>query len=250
MADMRIALQLYTVRDELAKDFLGTLRRVSAMGYRAIEIGGYGGMSAREFHRVLTDLDLTPVCHGAGLEQLENEPGPLFDNCRELGVTNLSIMWLPAFAEMDGWVAEASRLNAVGELCKRNDLQLHYHNHAHEFVRIGETYGLDLLFQLTDARFLKAELDLYWVKKGGGDPVEYVRKMAGRVPLLHMKDVGSGPDGPTVEVGQGILDWDAILAAARVAGTQWLITEQDVCQRPPLESAEMSLRFLAEKLGQ
>ena len=250
MTGLPIALQLYTVRDEMQKDFLGTLRRVAAMGYTAVEFAGdFGKLSARELKHVLAELNLRPISAHVGVDLLENDPGAAIDYQLELGNTNVVIPWMTAPADRAGWVEEASRLNAFGELCKQNDLQLSYHNHAHELALVDGTPGLDLLYQYTDASLLKSELDIYWVKKGGFDPVSYIHKLAGRLPLLHAKDMANDANGTFAEVGSGILNWDEIITAGRAAGVQWYIVEQDSCQRPCLESAEISLRYLQGKFG-
>jgi len=250
MTKIPIALQLYTVRDVLQEDFLGTLRKVSEMGYTAVEFAGdYGKLSAHELKKVLADLNLRPISAHIGAEAMENDPGSTIDYQLEIGNNMIAIPWMPAPPDREGWIEEASRFNTLGGLLKQNDMQLLYHNHAHEFALVNGTPGLDLLYQLADERLLKVELDAYWVKKAGYDPAEYIRKYAGRLPVLHAKDVGAGADGPTVEVGNGILNWDEILTAAGATGVKWVVVEQDNCQRPSLESVEISLRYLQEKLS-
>lgn len=244
---MPIAVQMYTLREETEKDFVGTLRRVAEIGYRGVEFAGFGGLSAREVKKLLAELNLTPAGAHIGLDAIERDPGGVFDYQLAIGNPYVVIPYLPAPETLDGWAELASRLNAVGEQCRRNDLQLCYHNHAHEFVQIDGKYGLDLLYQLTDARLVKAEFDCYWIQKAGQHPAAYLRRYAGRTPLLHVKDMT--PDGDFAEFGAGILPWNEILPAARTAGTQWYIVEQDVCQRPCLESVAISFGNLEAALG-
>ena len=104
---------------------------------------------------------------------------------------------------------------------------------------------------LSNPRFLLAELDTYWVQAGGGDPVAWCKKMAGRMPLLHLKDYGVGPDGKPhfAEIGNGNLDWPAIISTAEASGTEWFIVEQDVCPGDPFESLAQSFRYIKANLA-
>ena len=111
-------------------------------------------------------------------------------------------------------------------------------------------YALDYVYATVSPKVLKGEIDTYWVKTGGEDPVAYIRKYAGRVPFLHIKDRAPVPADaacPFAEIGQGILDWDAIFAAAQQAGVNWYIVEQDRMVRPSLESARMSIDYLKRR---
>ena len=249
MAQLPIALQLYTVRDETEKDFIGTLRRVAEIGYPAVEFAGFGGLSAKELRGVLAELNLQPASAHIGIDELTNTPGAVIDYQLELGNQFVVIPWMAGHADLAGWEEEARRLNEIGALLKQNNLQLCYHNHAHEFDRIDGERGLDVLYRLTDPGLLKAELDLYWVKKGGEDPVQYVQRYAGREPLLHIKDMADDDKGSFTEIGAGILDWKAIFAAAQGTGVRWYIVEQDICRRPSLESIAISYRNLQGLCG-
>jgi len=246
MSQIPVALQLYTVRDETAKDFIGTLRRVAAMGYAGVEFAGYGDLPAAELKQVIADLGLQPASSHVGLEALE--AGEALDYLNAIGCPFVAVPWMPQELRenMAGWKSVAKRMNAVGEKCKERGITLTYHNHDFEFQKFCNQYGLDILYRNSDPGLVQAELDLYWIKHGSADPVAYIKKYAGRVPLLHCKDMAE--DGSFAEVGNGTLDWPAIFAAATLAGTQWYIVEQDTCTRPTLESAEISFNYL-KKMG-
>jgi sugar phosphate isomerase/epimerase len=120
-------------------------------------------------------------------------------------------------------------------------LTFSYHNHSFEFVRFGKRTGLDLLYEESDPRYLQAELDTYWIQHGGGDPADWVRKMKGRMPVVHLKDMVIVDGEPTMaEIGEGNLNWPAILAACAEAGVEWYAIEQDICRRDPFESLKIS----------
>ncbi|GMA51974.1 hypothetical protein GCM10025857_33310 [Alicyclobacillus contaminans] len=128
-------------------------------------------------------------------------------------------------------------------------MQLAYHNHDFEFARLGETVALDRLLTRTRPDRVQAELDLFWIHQAGCNPVDYIQRYAGRLHLLHVKDVHAS-DGSFAEVGQGVLPWRELLSTARAAGVRWYIVEQDVCPRDPIASIEASLTFLRKQFSQ
>jgi sugar phosphate isomerase/epimerase len=125
-------------------------------------------------------------------------------------------------------------------------MTLCYHNHAHEFFQCGGRAVLDDLFARISPEHLQAELDIHWVQAGGGDPAETCRRLAGRLPLLHVKDYAVTANGERLfaEVGHGNLNIPEILAAAETAGCQWFIVEQDTCPSDPFECISRSLDYL------
>ncbi|MDW8104655.1 MAG: sugar phosphate isomerase/epimerase, partial [Armatimonadota bacterium] len=242
-----IALQTYTVREEMARDFKGTLQKIAEMGYPAVQLSDTGGMSIEEARNFLESLGLTVFGGHFGLEQLEKNLDSVLQLARGLGMEYIVVPWLAEELrrDADGWKGVAQRMNAIGQKVVDAGFVFGYHNHSFEFQRFDGKYGLDILMENTDPQLVQLELDTYWVKHGGEDPAEYIRKYAGRVPLLHLKDMAQ--DGSFAEVGHGILDWDSIFQAAEEAGVKWAAVEQDTCQRPPLESARLSLEFLKSK---
>lgn len=240
---------MYTVRDESAKDFLQTFKRVAGIGYRAVELAGTGGLPANELKTVLDDLNLAVAGSHVSLQQLENDLDSALDYNETLGNTNIVCPWLPEDRRKSGddYRALADTLNSVGAACLRRNMRLCYHNHAFEFERFDRQTGWDILFDSTDPNLVKAEMDVYWVEYGGESAVEYLKKYAGRVPLVHLKDMVNDEKRSFAELGQGRLDFDSILAAGDQAGVEWYIVEQDVCPRPSLESIQISLEYLQGK---
>jgi sugar phosphate isomerase/epimerase len=150
------------------------------------------------------------------------------------------------FESREDVLDKARIFNQIGENCHKRGMQFLYHNHNWEFTRFDGEYAYDTLLEATDPALVKMELDTYWVKRGGEEPAEYLRRLHDRCPLLHVKDVEPGEEQFFAEVGEGTLDWDAILREAEAAGTAWLVVEQDRCRRPPLESIAISLRNLQQ----
>ncbi len=242
---------MYTLRDDMAKDFVGTLRKVAEIGYPGVQLSGnFGGLSGPEIKKVLADLNLKIAATHVGLEALEQDIKKVIDFNLGMGNVRVAIGALPGNYRHDkeGYLAAAKILNKVGKELKENGIELGYHNHSFEFTKFDGQYAYDILFEATDPEFLKAEIDTYWVQHGGADPAEYIRKYAGRTTLLHLKDMAPGPERHFAEVGEGILDWDAIFAAASESACAWYLVEQDTCQRPPIESVRISFENL-KKFG-
>ena len=156
--------------------------------------------------------------------------------------------WLPTEQRRpEALRALAPRLNEFGRRCRERGVTFGYHNHNFEFERSDGAYLLDVLLDSTDPALVNLELDAYWAAYAGVDPSAYLRQRAGRVPLVHLKDMA--PDRTFTEVGDGTLDMAAIMEAAREGGARWFIVENDKPQIPSLESARRSLENLRARLG-
>ncbi len=248
MAQPKVALQLYTVREELRKDFLGTLRAVARIGYPAVQFAGYGGLAAVKLRDALARLGLAAAGSHVGFEALESHPDQEIAYCLELGTRDVVIPAIPSGwrGGKDDYHRFAEALNRIGARCRELGARLSYHNHSFEFVTFDGRYALDLLLEWCDPQLVAWEPDVYWIKHGGEDPAAFIRTYNGRTPLVHLKDM-TADDPPTyAEVGEGILDWPAIFAASEASGAEWYVVEQDTCARPPLEAVALSLRHLQE----
>ena len=247
-----VCLQMYTLRDEAAKDFVGTLRKVADIGYEGVQLSGpTEGISAREIRALLDDLGLQAPSGGSPLEALEADLDGAIEYALELRVPYIRIPFLRQDVRdsADAWKRTAQRMTEMGEEIAKHGMTLCYHNHSFEFERFDGKYGIDILYEESDPRYVHAEIDTYWVRHGGEDPAEYLRRLANRVPLVHLKDMEE--DGSFGEVGEGVMEWEPIFAAAEASGAKWYIVEQDTCKRPPLESVRISLENLRKmgKLG-
>jgi sugar phosphate isomerase/epimerase len=243
MARIPVALQMYTVRDDAARDFVGTLRQVAEMGYSGVELAGTGGLSAADLKRQLDDQGLGVAGSHVPLTDLEGDLNPALDYYAELGAKFIACPWLPQDRRSaDGYKRLAGSLDSAGARARDRGLQLCYHNHDFEFDEYGGKTGFDMLFGATNPDLVKIELDTYWAEFAGHDPADLIRRYAGRIPLVHLKDM-TGSETPTfAEVGEGRMDFQAIFqACGESGGVAWYIVEQDKCERPPLESARMSL---------
>lgn len=240
-----IALQLYTLREEMERDFIGTLKKVSDLGYRGVEFAGFGGFSAAELKSYLEEFRLTPVGAHIGIDALKNNLEEIIEYNLQLGNKYIVCPWA-SFQGKEDYIAMAEALGEIGIKLKEAGLQLCYHNHAHELQSFEGEYGLDILYRTVDSELLKAEIDTYWIAYAGLNPVEYVAKYSGRTPLLHIKDMEDSKDRDFAEIGTGTINIKAIAEQAEKNGTEWLIVEQDRCKREPLESVRISIKNLKE----
>jgi sugar phosphate isomerase/epimerase len=237
-------LQLFTVRDALAADPDGTLRRVADTGYREVELAGLTGMTANTFQERLRRHGLAVPSIHVGYDSLR---GDLDGVVREAFAFGASFVVCPSIdAEerrtTDDWKRVCRTLAQAGRAVRGHGLALAYHNHDYEFVPFANgATPFDLLVRETDPADVKLELDVYWAAKGGLDPVRCLQDNAARIALVHLKDLGR--DGATVELGAGVLALEQIVRAALAIGTKHLFVEQDD-SADPMRSIGTSLRFL------
>ncbi|MEO6435205.1 MAG: sugar phosphate isomerase/epimerase [Tepidisphaeraceae bacterium] len=243
-----ISVQLYTVRDLISQDFAATVKQVAAIGYPTVEMAGYGNLkNAKEARKALDDAGLKAVGTHASIEELEGKLEKILDEAETLGATNLVCPFMPDARrkDADGWKQVAKSFNSVGRACHERGIDFAYHNHSFEFQKFDGKTGLDILFENSEPHLVKAEIDVYWVKHGGEDPTERINKLGERVIALHLKDMAAGDDKKFAEVGTGILDFKAILAAAAKHGVKYGAVEQDNCYgRPTIEAIKTSFENL------
>jgi sugar phosphate isomerase/epimerase len=242
MNNLQLALELYTVRDETRHDFVGTLRRVSQIGYAGVEFAGYGDLSATDMSALLSETRLKAVSSHLGLDSLE---GPQLDAsiryCMDIGCAFIVLPFLPEeYRTQESIRVLAPRLNAIGQQCQEHGITFAYHNHDFGFTRVDTSYLLDYLLQQSDPSLVKIELDAFWAAYAGVDPVSYLQALADRAVLVHLKDMAA--DRSMTEVGKGILDMQQICTFTQAHGL-WGIVEHDHPQIPSLESARISFEY-------
>lgn len=245
MKTFQVSLQLYTVRDETVRDFLGTCEAVAKIGYECIELAGFGSYKPKELRKALDNIGLKISGAHTG-EQALSEPQKIIDENKELGNADVTIAWLPenyrdSFA---AWRKTSETLERTAELFKKQDMSLGFHNHDSEFQMHDGKRGFDILIEST--RLLKLQPDVFWIQKGGCDPVEYITKLNGRMNSAHMKDLGE--DGEDIEFGEGLLNRKGILRACMSSYVKTLVLEMDKPRKPPLESARLCFENLLREL--
>jgi sugar phosphate isomerase/epimerase len=248
MSDSALAAQLYTLRDftKTPADIAKTLKRVKQMGYDAVQASALGPIDPKELGRILQGEGLTCCATHVGLDRLKNEPGKVIEEHKLWGCQYTAIGGFnkEGITRQD-WEDFARSYNDVAKKFEGSGVSLGYHNHSHELARFGDATALQLLIdKLVPGVWM--EIDTYWITHGGGDPAQWINKCTGRLPCVHLKDMAITPkrEQQMAEVGEGNLNWPAILQACKDAGVKWYIVEQDICQRDPFESLSISLKNL------
>jgi len=248
MSRSMIAAQMYTLRDfcKTTKDIASSMRKVRKLGYEAIQTSGLGPIEPEELKRIVDGEGLKICATHVPYELMRDEPETVVEEHKLLECEYTAIGGLPGeYRSEQGFRQFAKEASEVARRLAGAGLTFGYHNHSFELEKFGDRTGLAILYEESDPRYFKAEIDTYWVQHGGGDPVWWINKLAGRVPLLHLKDMAMrGSEQLFAEVGEGNLNWPGILEAAKRAATAWYIVEQDICQRDPFESLGISLRNL------
>jgi len=243
-----IGLQLYTVRDLMQKDVKYTLQQVAGVGYREVEFAGLFDKSAKTVAKWLVEDKLTSPSSHIPLDQLKNNLQAVVDDCHTLGNEIIVCPWIDESLRKsaDDWRKIAADLNKIGDQLSRLGLRFAYHNHDFEFKKLpsGEM-GYDILLKECDPKLVKMEMDLYWITKGGQDPLAYFAKWPGRFPLVHVKDMSGS--GAIVDVGKGTIDWNRIFAKRREAGIEHFFVENDN-PTSPIEDIKVSYDYLS-RLG-
>jgi sugar phosphate isomerase/epimerase len=247
-----IGLQLYTVRDAMGKDPLATLAQVAQIGYNSVENATYTGsekfygMDASTYKKVLANNGLKANSGHYRLGE-EQEKGAdvngtilhdwqkAVDDASAVGLKYMVCAYLSAYERGD-----QDRYKKLADIF--------YHNHDFEFQMQNGVFPYDILLERTDKDLVKMEVDLYWVKKAGQDPLALFQKHPGRFPLWHVKDMSKEADQSFAEVGSGIIDFKTIFQHKDEAGMKFFFVEQDKCPGSPFESISHSYKFIKENL--
>ena len=266
-----IGIQLYTVREETAKDLEGTLKKLASYGYREVELAGYYGKSAKELRSFLNGFGLTAPSTHQGLADLLVDTQKKIDFAAELGVQYLVVPF-PAVPDnrfdkvardapqniensttLADWKWIAEQLNKIGAMSTKSGIRVGYHNHNLEFRRIEGDMIMDKLIEWTDPQLVTIELDLGWVVAAGLDPIEYTKKHSKRVSMLHVKDVKAGVKPlvdkvktNTTEVGSGQINWKALFSSLDKSQIKHYFVEQENFDKPVMESVKISHDFLSK----
>lgn len=248
---MKIAAQLYTLRDFLKteEDIASTLQKVKDIGYNAVQNSGLGPISPEALKaiadRVGIHICATHIPFADMTDKLDQVVAThKLWNCKYAGIGGLPGEYRTS---AEGYATFAEKASEVARNMKAAGLQFVYHNHAFEFTKWNGKSGMDILFEQSDASAFGFELDVHWVQAGGADPIEWIHKVKGRMQVVHLKDFTVTPSGERqfAEIGEGNMNFRAILQACEETGVEWGAVEQDNCYgRDPFESLAISARNL------
>lgn len=255
-------LQLWSVRDLMKEDPVGTLEKLVAIGYTDVESAGYDqgtfyGMNPQDFKRVLDGIGLKMrSCHtrtGITTPEIErtmsNNWEAFCEDNASIGVESVVCGW---FAEeerktLDDYKRHIELFNKCGEVALGFGLALAHHNHDFEFFPIEGQVPYDMMLQGTDPALVNFELDHYWIAKAGHSSLDYFKKYPGRFHYWHVKDMDDTADKFFTEVGSGVIDYPAIFREAELSGMKYFYVEQDAYRKyDPLTSVDMSHDYLKE----
>ncbi|NOR87682.1 MAG: TIM barrel protein [Bacteroidales bacterium] len=227
-----IGIQLYTIRELVKNNFVGTLKILSEIGYKSVEAAGYSNgkfydYSPKEYKNIVADLGLIPLSTHTSFSL--NDAQKVIDDTLEAGMKYLIIPWLAPEKRktLENYKALADEYNKIGEKCTASGLTFGYHNHAFEFEKIDDTIPYNFLLENTETNLVTMELDLYWMVYGGYQPLEYFKKYPGRFKLWHIKDMNNQENRHSTEIGSGIINFTEIFDMKKEAGMEYCFVEQE-----------------------
>jgi sugar phosphate isomerase/epimerase len=269
-----VALQLYSVRDAMAEDFAGTIKAVKEMGYDGVEFAGLFDKTPSQVKKIVDDCGITPISAHVPYDDIIKNPDKVISDYAEIGCKFIAYPYAveerrPGAALFDETVEGMKKIAAVA---KKYGITMLYHNHDFEFKKVGDVYGLDLLYSSLTPDELQTQLDTCWVNVGGEDPAKYIIKYSGRAPVVHLKDFHMSGKGKPAKLyqligiddgaqdkaeeeafgfrpcGYGVQNFPEILEACKKAGTSWIVVEQDQpsLNKTPMECAKMSVDYIKE----
>jgi sugar phosphate isomerase/epimerase len=253
----QLAVQLYTLRNfcKTPVDIAATLARIARLGYKSVQASALGPIEPIELKKILDDNGLTCCATHKPWEAYRDQTQKMIDDHQTLGCKYTALgafMPKPEEFNRSTWTKFVDEFNAVAAKMKAGGVQLGYHNHHTEFANLdgpGTETAYDFLNKnlSSDCWF---EVDTYWVQFAGGDPAAWIERFKGRLPCVHLKDLGIANDRSQEmrPVGRGNLNWDRILQACKTAGVEWYIVEQDNCNGlDPFECLQASRDFLVAR---
>ena len=257
MKDKVVGLQLYSLREYIFKDVSSIIAKVAAAGYKDTETFGFDkknqffGLAPKDFLSLLKSNNLTSTSghfnpneflYGKGTDELNY----MIEGSAAISQQHFVIPYLndDMRKSADDYKRLAEKLNIAGELCKKSNLQLAYHNHDFEFDKWDGVTGLDILLKETDKELVDFELDLYWVVRSGNDPLQLFAQNPGRFKLWHVKDMDKANRKINTEIGSGSIDYRKIFTGTKQAGAQHFFVEQENFGMDPFESITKSSKYV------
>lgn len=245
-----LGAQLYTVRafTQDLDNMRQTMKKVADIGYKAVQVSGAGPIPASDISSAAQENGLTIAATHMKWDRFKSDLDGVIEDHKAMRCKHSAIGSLgPEYRTAEGVKVFLDELDPIADRLGAEGITFSYHNHSHELMRYDGRTWLDRLYAESSPARLKAELDVYWLQHGGADPVQWICRLTGRQPLLHLKDMAMGPEKQQLfaEIGEGNMNFPPILQAAREAGVEWYLVEQDQTYgRDPFESLAISYRNL------
>ena len=249
-----IGVQLYTFRNEFKKDVKGTIEMIRSFGIKKVEGGGTYGMPHAEYKALLDQNKIKTISVGGDFDQIQKDPKAIVENAKRFGAKYVVTFWIP-HTNNEFTVEDADKaiavFNTAGKYFKENGLSFCYHPHGYEFRPYNNTTLFDYMIEKLDPAYVNFEMDIFWVKHPGQDPVKYLEKYPGRFPLMHLKDRQHGTVGnqngqadveTNVVLGQGDVNIAAVMKAAKKAGVKHYFIEDESSRS--VQQVPLSLAYL------
>lgn len=248
MKTLPVALQVYSIRDDAAENFVKSMQEVKRMGYDGVELAGLYNLSPAQIRDTLKEIGLTPISAHVPYSEFMRDLQETIDSYVTIGCRYLVVPFLTEDYRYgtENFKEVMENLPKIAQACKKAGVTLLYHNHDFEFEKTetGE-FILDYMYRTIPADELQVELDTCWVKVAGVDPVMYLRQYTGRTPIVHLKDFNGKEPMEFRAVGHGVQDFPAILKEATSIGSEWVVVEQDRhYDHTAMEDADLSREYL------
>lgn len=248
-----VGVQLYSFRNQMKDDVEGTLAKVKAMGFTTVEAAGYNWKSAAEFKAMLDRHGFRNVSFFADYNKMKTDFASIVADAKTLNAQYVVIGWIPHQKEftLEDCNNAIKDFNDWGERLAKEKLKLAYHVHGYEFQPNGKGTLFDKLMAETKPKFVKIEMDVFWVVHPGQDPIQILRKYGKRIELMHMKDMQKDLKGDltghadvetNVTLGTGQIDYNSIVHEARKQGVKYLFIEDESSRS--MEQVPASLKYL------
>jgi len=252
MSKMKKAAQLFTVREfvRTPSDIKESFKKIKSIGYDAIQVSAIGLIEHQHLKDLADSAGLTICATHIGFDRLKNELEDVIKQHKiwECKYVGLGAMPAEYRKSQEGYIEFSKLASGYAKTLAENGLRFIYHNHNFEFVKFNGITGMEMLLNETDPETFDFEIDTYWIQAGGANPVDWIRKVRSRMRVVHFKDMGAELDFKSImaEVGEGNMNWHAIIDACHDIGVEWCAVEQDICKRDPFESLAISLKNLKE----
>ncbi|MFA5056736.1 MAG: sugar phosphate isomerase/epimerase [Opitutaceae bacterium] len=234
-----VALQLWSLRDDCRKDFAAAVAAVAKLGYRGVELAGYGNLDAAGAAQAVARAGLKVAGIHAGRPRLQSEPAQVIKEARLFGTRRIICPSWPreAYTSAASCLQIGAELDAIGATLRAEGLQFSFHNHAPELALVDGRRVFDWILDNAKPHNLGCELDVYWAHVGGKNPAEFIREQGRRIELIHLKD--------ETELGLGPVNFAEVFAAADAVGAvEWYIVEQEQYHHAPLQSVRLCFEQL------